>query len=48
VALRPGPNDVYLRLPEAQITGKLRLRPRFAPEGPYLLRCFELRSGTTP
>ena len=48
VALQSGPNDVYLRLPDARITGKLRLRPRFAPEGPYLLRCLELRSGTTP
>lgn len=48
VALEPGPNDVHLRMPEWRISGKLRLRPRLAPEGPYRLREFELRSGTSP
>jgi hypothetical protein len=48
VALQKGANDLYLRMPDARIAGKLRLRPRFAPEGPYLLRGFEVRSGPNP
>ncbi len=48
VALQQGANDVYLRLPDPAIAGRLRLRPRHAPEGAYLLRGFEVRSGTTP
>ena len=46
VALKRGPNDVYLRMPDEPISG--RLRPRFAAEGPYLLRRFEVRGGTRP
>ena len=48
VALEAGHNDLYLRMPEPRVQGRLRLRPALCKEGPYLLRVFEVRSGLTP
>jgi alginate O-acetyltransferase complex protein AlgJ len=39
-----GHNEVYLRLPEKHVVGRLRLRPAYDAEGSYLLRAFEVRS----
>lgn len=46
--LKQGPNDLYLRMPESGVTGRLRLRPAFCAEGDYLLRAFEVRVGSGP
>lgn len=46
--LERGRNDLYLRLPEARVTGRLRLRPAYSTRGPYLLRAFEVRSSVPP
>lgn len=43
--LKKGPNDLYVRLPEAGVTGRLRLRPAHTSAGSYVLRAFEVRGG---
>jgi len=45
IALEQGPNEVYLRIPNNRITGRLRLRPAHSTEGAYLLHSFEVRAG---
>jgi hypothetical protein len=44
VPLSKGHNDVCVRMPEAGIVGRLRLRPAFCATGAYLLRALEIRS----
>jgi hypothetical protein len=44
IRLSRGPNQVCVRMPEAGVTGRLRLRPAFSESGPYLLRSLEVRS----
>lgn len=44
LSLRAGRNDVTVRMPEARVTGRLRVRPCFTPGGITRIRAFELRA----